>query len=180
MLNWFRSSANYWMRALPNFSLSTLGQLAGSPAIRWPDCCSSGWPVSTSRATVLHFPKTSGNTVVHLRYDQQMFSIGDFDLSFLIQGVQGGFSVPRQIRYTLYYYVEFRHLTVFALYRMGIYPAQPMGGSPFSKDSVSETENCSKISYKTAFCRRHDSEVLAIKANSNFPNLIRQSSDWFF
>lgn len=38
---------------------------------------------------------------------------------------------PRQIRYTLYYYVEFRHLTVFALYRMEIYPAQPMGGSPF-------------------------------------------------
>lgn len=28
-------------------------------------------------------------------------------------------------------YVEFRHLTVFALYRMEIYPAQPMGGSPF-------------------------------------------------
>lgn len=89
-----------------------------------------------------------------------MFRIGDFDFSFLIQGVQGGFSIttsllhrdnlrygieqtpghvsairrifaPRQIRYTLYYYVEFRHLTVFALYRMEIYPAQPMGGSPF-------------------------------------------------
>lgn len=89
------------LRVLPSFSLSTLGQLAGPPAIRWPDCCSSGWPVSTSRTTVLHFPKTSGNTVVHLRYDQQMFSIGDFDLSFLIQGVQGGFSIttsttPRQ------------------------------------------------------------------------------------
>lgn len=86
MLNWFRSSAIYWMRVLPSFSLSTLGQLAGPHAIRWPDCCLSGWPVSTSRTTVLHFPKTSGNTVVHLRYDQQMFSIGDFDFSFLIQG----------------------------------------------------------------------------------------------
>ncbi len=28
-------------------------------------------------------------------------------------------------------YVEFRYLTVFALYRMEIYPAQPMSGSPF-------------------------------------------------
>jgi len=36
-----------------------------------------------------------------------MFSIGDFDLSFLIQGVQGGFSAPRQIRYTLYYMWNF-------------------------------------------------------------------------
>lgn len=85
MLNWFRSSANYWMRALPNFSLSTLGQLAGPPAIRWPDCCLSGWPVSTSRATVLHFPKTSDNTVVHPRHDNT-FCIDDFDFSFLIQG----------------------------------------------------------------------------------------------
>lgn len=97
MLNWFRSSAIYRAACIASFSLSTLGQLAGPPAIRWPDCCLSGWPVSTSRTTVLHFPKTSGNTVVHLRYDQQMFSIGDFDLSFLIQGVQGGFSITTSL-----------------------------------------------------------------------------------
>ena len=197
MLNWFRSSANYWMRALPNFSLSTLGQLAGPPAIRWPDCCLSGWPVSTSRATVLHFPKTSDNTVVHPRHDNT-FCIDDFDFSFLIQGagrhdfqwrpllhwdnLRHGIEqntgscpirrifVPRQIRYTLYYYVEFRHLTVFALYRMEIYPAQPMSGSPFRQRLRFRNGEQLEISCKTAFCHRHDFEVLAIKANPNLPN----------
>ncbi len=184
------------MRALPSFSLSTLGQLAGPPAIRWPDCCSSGWPVSTSRATVLHFPKTSGNTVVHLRYDQQMFSIGDFDLSFLIQGVQGGFSIttsttPRQstARHRakhrvmshsanlcpasdsiyLILYVEFRHLTVFALYRMEIYPAQPMSGSPFRQRQRFRNGEQLEISCKTVFCQPPRFRAACNKSKSELP-----------
>lgn len=136
-----------------------------------------------------------------------MFRIGDFDFSFLIQGVQGGFSVTTSLlhRDNLRHGIEqntgsclchpanlcpasdsiylillcgisarnrFCIITEWRFIRRNRWAARPLG-----KDSVSETENCSKYPVRRSFVSPHASERLAIKANPNFPNLIRQSWD---
>lgn len=73
-----------------------------------------------------------------------------------------------QIRYTLLY-VEFRHLTVFALYRMEIYPAQPMGGSPFRQRQRFRNGEQLEISCKTVFCQPPRFRAACNKSKSELP-----------
>lgn len=73
-----------------------------------------------------------------------------------------------QLRYTLLY-MEFRHLTVFALYRMEIYPAQPMSGSPFRQRQRFRNGEQLEISCKTVFCQPPRFRAACNKSKSELP-----------
>lgn len=130
---------------------------------------------------------------------------GDFDLSFLIQGagrhdfqwrpllhwdhlrhsaknraigIRRTFVTSDSIYLIIYGILalnRFCIITEWRFIRRNRWAARPLG-----KDSVSEMGNSSKYPVRRSFVSPHAFERLAIKANPNFSNLIRQSSDWFF
>lgn len=114
------------------------------------------------------FQRHRATAIIHLRYDQHVLHrrLRPF---VPYSGRAGRIFSPASVRYTLYYYVEFRHLTVFALYRMEIYPAQPMGGSPFRQRQRFRNGEQLEISCKTVFCQPPRFRAACNKSKSELP-----------
>lgn len=107
-------------------------------------------------------------TVVHLRHDQHR-DHPRHSAKNRIMSLPSGEPLSPQIRDTLLY-MEFRHLTVFALYRMEIYPAQPMSGSPLIRlRQHFRNGELLEISCKTVFCQPPRFRAACNKSKSELP-----------